>query len=211
MNKRSEKRSPVTVILACERTAHPLPLHCLQDLDHDWRRLRLVNRAMAAAFSLYKDQVTAHTAKREQLRRDCAAMSAELAAFPSPAWTLAPAPRDVWAFRSLGDLPSWARLWAAFEQMAFSAPEPATPVASTAALVEPVVFAVRHIYANHIFDAAFVLSARVAGLSDPQAHLTHTPSIHPAAVGDEHRFVHVSSDTLEHFLPGSPRTLREDN
>ena len=72
--------APSSAALACERTAHPLLLHCLQDLNHDWRRLALVNRAMAAAFRLHKDEVEKHTAKREHLRQDCAIMSAQLAA-----------------------------------------------------------------------------------------------------------------------------------
>jgi hypothetical protein len=92
-----------------ERTAHPLLLHWLQDPDHDWRRLRLVNRAMAAAFRLYAPEVAAHTVRHEQLRQACAAMSTELAALYPP--------RDVWAPRRLHDpLP---RLIAEFERMPF--------------------------------------------------------------------------------------------
>jgi hypothetical protein len=49
------------------QTAHVVLLCCLQDLDEDWRRIQLVNRAMCAAYRLYKVQVDEHKAKREQL------------------------------------------------------------------------------------------------------------------------------------------------
>jgi hypothetical protein len=57
-----------TTILACERTSHPLLLHFLQDPDHDWCCLRLVNRAMAAEFRMYESEVAAHTVRHEHLR-----------------------------------------------------------------------------------------------------------------------------------------------
>ncbi len=94
--------------LACERTAHPLLLHCLQNLDHDWRRLALVNRAMAAAFRLYAPEVAAHTAQR-QLREAWAQLSTAL----HP-------PHDCWAFRIYhdgGPHDPLARLMAEFEAM----------------------------------------------------------------------------------------------
>jgi hypothetical protein len=53
-------------ILACERSAYPLLLHCLQDLEHDWSHLRLVNKNMCAAFMHYKIKVALHTAKRQR-------------------------------------------------------------------------------------------------------------------------------------------------
>jgi len=87
--------APTRAALACERTAHPLLLHCLQDFNHDWRRLQLVNKTMCAAFRLHKDEVEKHTAKREHLRQDCAIMSAQLAALHPEL--------DVWAPRMYYD------------------------------------------------------------------------------------------------------------
>jgi len=52
-------------ILISERSAHPVLLHCLQDILHDWRPLQLVNTSMAAAFRQYAVQVAEYTAKRE--------------------------------------------------------------------------------------------------------------------------------------------------
>ena len=57
-------------ILACERSAYPLLLHCLQDLEHDWSHLRLVNKNMCAAFMHYKIKVALHTAKRQRNLRN---------------------------------------------------------------------------------------------------------------------------------------------
>ncbi len=93
--------------LACERTAHSLLLHCLQDPDHDWRRLALVNRAMAAAFTLYAPEVVRH----EQLRR------ARAAIFALPRPVFPHTQHDCWAPRRLHDpLP---RLIAEFERMPY--------------------------------------------------------------------------------------------
>lgn len=69
-------------ILVCERSAHPVLLHCLQDESHDWRHLQLVNASMCAAFRQYKAQVAEYMAKRE-LRKRCAEMAAQCAAFMS--------------------------------------------------------------------------------------------------------------------------------
>ena len=159
-----------SAILACERTTHPLLLHCLQDLDHDWRRLQLVNTAMAAAFRLHKNEVEKHTAKREQLRQDCAIMSLELAAFRNPAWRLSPHPYDVWAPRCISDPSNLARLMAQFEEIIWQLPSRTTPAALSAATIEPVVFSVHHIYANHIFDAAFMRSSPIFDLFSRHLH-----------------------------------------
>jgi len=40
-------------ILVCARSEHPVLLHCLQDIRHDWRPLQLVNKSMCAAFKEY--------------------------------------------------------------------------------------------------------------------------------------------------------------
>jgi hypothetical protein len=138
-----------SAILAYERTTHPLLLHCLQDLDHDWRRLQLVNTAMCTAFWLHKDQVAAHTAKREQLCQDCTDMSAELGALINIACSLTK-PFDVWAPRILRPPKTLTQLWAEFDTFVGRA-EPVVTLH-----VESVVFAVRHIYVNNIFDATFV-------------------------------------------------------
>ena len=74
-------------ILICERSAHPVLLHCLQDFKHEWRPLQLVNKSMAAAFREYAVQVADYTAKREhhlELRRQCA----ELKAQSNAAWAI---------------------------------------------------------------------------------------------------------------------------
>jgi hypothetical protein len=101
--------APTSAALACERTAHPLLLHCLQDLNHDWRRLQLVNKTMAAAFRLHKDEVEKHMTKREHLRQDCVIMSAQLAALHPEL--------DVWAPRCILDPDLLPRLIAEFEAM----------------------------------------------------------------------------------------------
>ena len=62
-------------ILVCERSAHPVLLHCLQDESHDWRHLQLVNASMCAAFRQYKAQVAEYMARRE-LRKKIEEMSA---------------------------------------------------------------------------------------------------------------------------------------
>ena len=54
-------------ILACERSAHPVLLYCLQDATHDWRHLQLVNTSMCAAFGHYTEQVEEYTAKRTEM------------------------------------------------------------------------------------------------------------------------------------------------
>ena len=67
-------------ILISERSAHPVLLHCLQDILHDWRPLQLVNTSMTAAFRQYAVQVAEYTAKREhhlELRRQCAELKAQ--------------------------------------------------------------------------------------------------------------------------------------
>ena len=66
-------------ILVCERSAHPVLLHCLQDIRHDWRPLQLVNKSMCAVFQQYAAQVAEYTAKREhrlQMRKHCEEMKA---------------------------------------------------------------------------------------------------------------------------------------
>ena len=66
-------------ILVCERSAHPVLLHCLQDIRHDWRPLQLVNKSMCAAFKEYAVQVKEYTAKREhrlKMRKHCEEMKA---------------------------------------------------------------------------------------------------------------------------------------
>jgi hypothetical protein len=68
-------------MLACERSAYPLLLHCLQDLEHDWSHLRLVNKNMCAAFMHYKIKVALHTAKRQRhMRKQAADKAAKQAA-----------------------------------------------------------------------------------------------------------------------------------
>ena len=101
--------APTSAALACERTAHPLLLHCLQDFNHDWRRLQLVNKSMCAAFQQYAVQVAEYTAQRERLRQDCAIMSAQLAALHPEL--------DVWAPRCILDPDLLPRLIAEFEAM----------------------------------------------------------------------------------------------
>ncbi len=101
--------APSSAALACERTAHPLLLHCLKDLDHDWRPLQLVNKSMCAAFQQYAVQVAEYTAQRERLRQDCAVMSAQLAALHPEL--------DVWAPRCILDPDLLPRLIAEFEAM----------------------------------------------------------------------------------------------
>jgi hypothetical protein len=99
--------APSSAALACERTAHPLLLHCLQDFNHDWRRLALVNRAMAAAFREYASEVARH----ERLRRARAA----LFALPRPVYPhLA---HDCWGPRCILDIDLLPRLIAEFEAM----------------------------------------------------------------------------------------------
>ncbi len=66
-------------ILVFERSAHPVLLHCLQDIRHDWRPLQLVNKSMCAAFQQYAVQVAEYTAKREhhlEVREHCMKMKA---------------------------------------------------------------------------------------------------------------------------------------
>ena len=65
--------------LVCARSAHPVLLHCLQDIRHDWRLLQLVNKSMCAAFKEYAVQVQEYTAKREhrlRMRKHCEEMKA---------------------------------------------------------------------------------------------------------------------------------------
>jgi len=47
-------------ILISERSAHPVLLHCLQDFKHEWRRLQLVNKSMAAAFQALTHKSSIH-------------------------------------------------------------------------------------------------------------------------------------------------------
>jgi hypothetical protein len=66
-------------ILVSERSTHPVLLHCLQDFQHEWRPLQLVNKSMAAAFRQYAVQVAEYTAKHEQhlqMRRQCEELKA---------------------------------------------------------------------------------------------------------------------------------------
>ncbi len=66
-------------ILVCARSAHPVLLHCLQDIRHDWCPLQLVNKSMCAAFQEYAVQVKEYTAKREhhlEVREHCMKMKA---------------------------------------------------------------------------------------------------------------------------------------
>jgi hypothetical protein len=152
-----------SAILACERTTHPLLLHCLQDLDHDWRRLQLVNSTMAAAFRLYTQQVAAHTSKREQLKQRCAAMSAELGFLNHQVSTHR---RKTLTYMCVAD-PNWEAAWDALEQAIRvrerrerEDQQRRLHAAQPQAILD-------NIYANHIFDAVFVISARVAGLVVP--------------------------------------------
>jgi hypothetical protein len=98
--------TPSSAALACERTAHPLLLHCLQDPGHDWRPLQLVNKSMCAAFRQHAVEVAYYTAQRERLRQDCAIMSAQLAAL-----------HDCWVPRCILDPGLLPRLIAEFEAM----------------------------------------------------------------------------------------------
>jgi hypothetical protein len=84
-----------SAILACERTTHPVLLHCLQNLDHDWRRLQLVNSAMCSAFRLHKHQVATHTVRREQLDHECVTLCADIAALRNP--HLSPTLTQLWS------------------------------------------------------------------------------------------------------------------
>jgi hypothetical protein len=66
-------------ILVCERSAHPVLLHCLQDIRHDWRPLQLVNTSTAAAFRHYKVQVADYTAQHQlhlEMRQQCVELKA---------------------------------------------------------------------------------------------------------------------------------------
>ena len=65
-------------ILACERSAYPVLLYCLQDATHDWRHLQLVNTSMCEAFGHYTEQVEEYSAKRTaMLRKRLAAIEYE--------------------------------------------------------------------------------------------------------------------------------------
>jgi len=96
-------------------TAHVVLLCCLQDLDEDWRRIQLVNRAMCAAYRLYIVQVDEHWAKREALLRELAEVQAlvnDLFAWP--------------CHHYITRMHTWAeersRLWAYFHEEPVSTP-----------------------------------------------------------------------------------------
>jgi len=72
----------------------------------------------------------------------------------NPTWALTTSAPDF--YKSIEDPVKLARLWAEFEQLMWQRRSRATP-----ATIEPVVFSVHHIYANNIFDAAFMRSSRL--------------------------------------------------
>jgi hypothetical protein len=83
----------------------------------------------------------------------------------NPTLPLTTSARDVWAFKCIEDPLQLARLWAEFEQIMWQLPSRATP-----ATIEPVVFSVHHIYANNIFDAAFMRSSPIFDLFSRHLH-----------------------------------------
>jgi hypothetical protein len=143
-----------SVILACERSTYPVLLHCLKDLQHDWRRLQLVNKGMCAAFRQYKEQVDEHTAEREQNRQK----ALELA---------------VMVQLALSDLsrrngPTLGELMADFEQVAgfIQTIRPGNEAAGRRFIVS-----VHHTYANNV--SAPLASSFVGGfrMVDPESQL----------------------------------------
>jgi hypothetical protein len=90
-------------------TAYVVLLCCLQDLDEDWRRIQLVNRAMCAAYRLYIVQVDEYWTKREQLRKKVAEARELVNDFFS--W-----PYDTYITRMQTRAEERSRLWAYFHE-----------------------------------------------------------------------------------------------